>query len=44
MKHNGVFLGAADPRRLGSAAIAVDIIEQPTKSAQKLTAKLVTVE
>jgi len=28
MKHNGVFLGAADPRRPGSAAIAVDKIEK----------------
>ncbi|GAW95595.1 MULTISPECIES: gamma-glutamyltransferase [Colwellia] len=27
MKHNGVFLGAADPRRPGAAAIAVDIID-----------------
>ncbi|WP_232771348.1 gamma-glutamyltransferase [Colwellia sp. 12G3] len=44
MKHNGVFLGAADPRRPGSAAIAVDVIEQPTKSAQKIIAKPVTVE
>ena len=31
MKHNGVFLGAADPRRPGSAAIAVDFISPPTK-------------
>ena len=31
MKHNGVFLGAADPRRAGSAAIAVDVIEQSVK-------------
>ncbi|KGJ94636.1 gamma-glutamyltransferase [Colwellia psychrerythraea] len=31
MKHNDVFLGAADPRRAGSAAIAVDVIEQPAK-------------
>jgi gamma-glutamyltranspeptidase/glutathione hydrolase len=28
MKHNGVFLGAADPRRPGAAAIAVDKIEK----------------
>jgi gamma-glutamyltranspeptidase/glutathione hydrolase len=34
MKHNGVFLGAADPRRAGSAAIAVDVIEQPVKLAK----------
>ncbi|WP_033083294.1 gamma-glutamyltransferase [Colwellia psychrerythraea] len=27
MRHNGVFLGAADPRRPGAAAIAVDTIE-----------------
>lgn len=31
MKHNGVFLGAADPRRPGSAAIAVDVIEPAAK-------------
>ncbi|TMM45390.1 gamma-glutamyltransferase [Colwellia ponticola] len=31
MKHNGVFLGAADPRRPGSAAIAVDNIEHAVK-------------
>ena len=29
MKYNGVFLGAADPRRPGSAAIAVDVIDKP---------------
>ena len=28
MRHNGVFLGAADPRRPGAAAIAVDIINE----------------
>ena len=28
MKHNGVFLGAADPRRPGAAAIAVDHIDE----------------
>jgi len=28
MKHNGVFLGAADPRRPGAAAIAVDNIDK----------------
>lgn len=31
MNHNGVFLGAADPRRPGAAAVAVDIIEQSVK-------------
>lgn len=35
MKYNGVFLGAADPRRPGSAAIAVDIIEQPSEQPSK---------
>ncbi|PKH86013.1 gamma-glutamyltransferase [Colwellia sp. Bg11-28] len=34
MKHNGVFLGAADPRRAGAAAIAVDVIEQSVKLAK----------
>nr|WP_231731629.1 gamma-glutamyltransferase [Colwellia sp. TT2012] len=28
MKHNGVFLGAADPRRPGAAAIAIDTLEK----------------
>jgi len=28
MKHNGVFLGAADPRRPDAAAIAVDNIDK----------------
>ena len=28
MKHNGVLLGAADPRRPGAAAIAVDKIDE----------------
>jgi gamma-glutamyltranspeptidase/glutathione hydrolase len=39
MKHNGVFLGAADPRRPGSAAIAVDIIDQPVKSVKQAIEK-----
>jgi gamma-glutamyltranspeptidase / glutathione hydrolase len=32
MKHNGVFLGAADPRR--AAAVTVDVIEQPVMLAK----------
>jgi gamma-glutamyltranspeptidase len=39
MKYNGVFLGAADPRRPGSAAIAVDIIDQPVKSVKQAIEK-----
>lgn len=34
MKHNGVFLGAADPRRAGAAAVAVDSIDQPSNLAK----------
>lgn len=37
MKHNGVFLGAADPRRAGSAAIAVNhIVEQPKRVKDRI--------